>query len=68
MLPLRHKEEYFVKYRYIQLAKTTNSLKYGDVSWIIFEIGVLVTSVWAQQLQDPLHREEKEARFILSMD
>jgi hypothetical protein len=29
-LPLRHKEEYFVKYRDIPLAKPTDSLKYGE--------------------------------------
>ncbi len=29
-LPLRHKEEYFVKYQDIALAKPTNGLKYGE--------------------------------------
>jgi hypothetical protein len=29
MLPLRHKEEYFVKYQNIPLAKPMGSLKYG---------------------------------------
>jgi hypothetical protein len=32
------------------------------------EMGVLVTGVWTRQLQDPLHREEQETRFNLSMD
>jgi hypothetical protein len=31
-------------------------------------MGVLVTSVWTRQLQDPLHKEEQEVRFTLSMD
>jgi hypothetical protein len=30
MLLLRHKEEYFVKYQDIPLAKPTDSLKYGE--------------------------------------
>jgi hypothetical protein len=30
MLPLRHKEEYFVKYQDIPLANPTDSLKYGE--------------------------------------
>jgi hypothetical protein len=29
---------------------------------------VSVTSVWTQQLQNPLHREGQETRFTLSMD
>ncbi len=39
-----------------------------NVSWMIFGDGVLVTILWTQQLQDPLHREEQEAWFTLSMD
>ncbi len=31
-------------------------------------MGLLITSVWTRQLQDPLHREEQETRFTLSMD
>jgi hypothetical protein len=31
MLPLRHKEEYFVKYQDIPLAKPMNSFKYGEL-------------------------------------
>ncbi len=31
-------------------------------------MSVLVTSVWTQQLQDPLHIEEQEPRFTFSMD
>ncbi len=27
-------------------------------------MGVLVTSVWTQQLQDPLHREEQKTCYI----
>jgi hypothetical protein len=30
MLPLRHKEEYFVKYHDILLAKQMDGLKYGE--------------------------------------
>jgi hypothetical protein len=30
MLPLRHKEEFFVKYQDVPLAKPTDSLKYGE--------------------------------------
>jgi hypothetical protein len=30
MLPLRYKEEYFVKYQDIPLAKPMDSLKYGE--------------------------------------
>jgi hypothetical protein len=30
MLPLRHKEEYFVKYQDIPLAKPMDGLKYGE--------------------------------------
>ncbi len=29
-LPLRHKEEYFVKYQDIPFAKSTDGLKYGE--------------------------------------
>jgi hypothetical protein len=68
MLLLRHKEEYFVKYQDIPLAKPTDGLKYGERQLDYLEMGVLVTSVWTQQLQDPLQREEQEARFTLSMD
>jgi hypothetical protein len=31
-------------------------------------MGVLITSVWTQKLQDPLHREEWETCFTSSMD
>ncbi len=31
-------------------------------------MGVLGPSEWAWQLQDPLHKEEEETRFTLSMD
>jgi hypothetical protein len=30
MLPLRHKEEYFVKYQDVPLAKPTDGPKYGE--------------------------------------
>jgi hypothetical protein len=30
MLPMRHKEEYFVKYQDIPLAKPMDGLKYGE--------------------------------------
>jgi hypothetical protein len=30
MLPLRHKEEYFVKFQDISLAKPADGLKYGE--------------------------------------
>ncbi len=43
-------------------------LSMENVSWKILEVGASVTSVWTQQLQDPLHREEQETRFTLSMD
>jgi hypothetical protein len=69
MLPLRHKEEYFVKYQNIPLAKPTDGLKYGKRQLDdIWRLGVLVKSVWTWQLQDPLHREEHKTCFALSMD
>ncbi len=36
MLPLRHKEEYFVKYQDIPLAKPTDGPSMESVSWMIF--------------------------------
>jgi hypothetical protein len=42
MLPLRHKEEYFVKYQDIPLAKSMDGLKYGECQldniwrWVCF--------------------------------
>jgi hypothetical protein len=38
-LPLRHAEEYFVKYQDIPLAKPTDGLKLESISWIIFGDG-----------------------------
>jgi hypothetical protein len=62
MLPLRHNREYFIKYQNIILENQHSS--FGRY----LEIGVLGPSEWTQQLQDPLHREEQETRFTLSMD
>ncbi len=68
MLSLRHKEEYFIKYWNIvlEIQQTVSSME--NVSERYLEMGVLVTSVWTWQLQDPLHREERETHFTLNMD
>jgi hypothetical protein len=39
MLPLRHKNDYFVKYQDIPLAKPTAVLSMENISWIIFGDG-----------------------------
>ncbi len=43
-------------------------LSMEDISWKIFGDECVGHSVWTQQLQDPLHREEQETCFTLSMD
>ncbi len=67
MLPLRHNKEYYVKYQNVLLANPTNGLKYGEHQ--LEDIWKWVCrSQWTRQLQDPLHREEQETHFTLSMD
>ncbi len=41
-------------------------LSMESISWKTFEDGCV--GEWTRQLQDPLHREEQETRFTLSID
>ncbi len=64
MLPLRHKEEYFVKYHDVPLAKPTDGLKYGEC----WSDNIWRWVCWSQEYGhngDTIHYIEKSKKHAL---